>query len=168
VQSGDTRVEVGLIGYEGMTGTAIVLGSDRLPHETYVQVAGEGERISARALRETMRSRKPHRQPIPKSARLKPRAAFWFRLNRRASPRAQNAAERERPTFKTPLYGSSPPVAVSEHSGSNQLTFVALGKRRTRQPAINRRGVARVERAKEKPWRSPAVLSVQSYSDRGS
>src|SRR5947208_6787586 len=39
-QADDTRVEVGLIGYEGMTGTSILLGSDRTPHDTYIQVAG--------------------------------------------------------------------------------------------------------------------------------
>jgi CRP-like cAMP-binding protein len=66
VQSKDTRVEVGLIGYEGMTGTAIVLGSDRLPHETYVQVAGEGERISARTLRETMKESQSLRMSLLK------------------------------------------------------------------------------------------------------
>jgi hypothetical protein len=44
VQANDTRVEVGLIGYEGMTGTSILLGSDRTPHSTYVQAAGEGQR----------------------------------------------------------------------------------------------------------------------------
>ena len=42
VQSGDTRVEVGLIGCEGMTGTSVVLGNDRSPHETYIQVADQG------------------------------------------------------------------------------------------------------------------------------
>jgi hypothetical protein len=47
VQANDTRVEVGLIGYEGMTGTSILLGSDRTPHSTYIQAAGEGQRIGA-------------------------------------------------------------------------------------------------------------------------
>jgi CRP-like cAMP-binding protein len=56
VQSDDTRVEVGLIGYEGMTGTAIVLGSEQAPHETYVQVTGSGHRIAARRLREGMKA----------------------------------------------------------------------------------------------------------------
>jgi CRP-like cAMP-binding protein len=55
VQSKDTRVEVGLIGAEGMTGTAIVLGSDRSPHETYMQVEGEGHRITATKLREAIK-----------------------------------------------------------------------------------------------------------------
>jgi CRP-like cAMP-binding protein len=40
-----TEVEVGLIGREGMTGLPIVLGDDRTPHSTYVQVAGAGQCI---------------------------------------------------------------------------------------------------------------------------
>jgi CRP-like cAMP-binding protein len=51
LQGRDTRVEIGLIGREGMTGTAIALGSDRTPHSTYVQVAGEGQCMFASALR---------------------------------------------------------------------------------------------------------------------
>src|SRR5580692_6578679 len=39
VQQDDTKVEVGLIGREGMSGLALVMGSDRSPHSTYIQVA---------------------------------------------------------------------------------------------------------------------------------
>jgi CRP-like cAMP-binding protein len=45
-------IEVGIIGREGMTGLAIILGSDRAQHATYIQVAGKGLRISAARLRE--------------------------------------------------------------------------------------------------------------------
>ena len=44
-------IEVGIIGREGMTGLAIVLGSDRAQHATYIQAAGKGLRISATNLR---------------------------------------------------------------------------------------------------------------------
>jgi len=44
-------IEVGIIGREGMTGLAVVLGNDRALHETYIQVAGKGLRISATNLR---------------------------------------------------------------------------------------------------------------------
>src|SRR5690349_10793288 len=54
VQSRDTRVEVGLIGCEGMSGTSVVLGNDRSPHATYIQVEGDGLRITAANLREAM------------------------------------------------------------------------------------------------------------------
>jgi CRP-like cAMP-binding protein len=56
VQPKDKRVEVGLIGCEGMSGTAVVLGNDRSPHSTYMQVAGEGHRVAAGKLRETMKA----------------------------------------------------------------------------------------------------------------
>src|SRR5690242_30262 len=50
----DIRVEIGIIGCEGMTGTAVVAGSDRSPHSTYVQVAGNGQRISSNDLNKAM------------------------------------------------------------------------------------------------------------------
>ena len=56
--NGHRRLEVGLIGPEGMTGLAIVLGDDRSPHENFIQVAGEGVRISAEKLREAMQQRR--------------------------------------------------------------------------------------------------------------
>ncbi len=47
-------VEVGVIGREGMTGMAIVLGTDRSPHDTFIQAAGKGQRISVAKLRERL------------------------------------------------------------------------------------------------------------------
>ena len=54
VQTDETRIEIGLIGREGMSGTAVVLGGDQSPHSTYIQVAGEGKRIAAKDLHEAM------------------------------------------------------------------------------------------------------------------
>ncbi len=48
------RIEVGMIGFEGMTGTAIVLGDDRSSSEYVVQSAGEAFRISTSDLRAAM------------------------------------------------------------------------------------------------------------------
>ena len=56
VQPNETRVEVGLIGREGMSGIAVVLGGDQSPHSTYIQAAGEGQRITAKELRNAMSS----------------------------------------------------------------------------------------------------------------
>lgn len=44
-------IEVGIIGNEGMTGLSLMLGSDTAVHETFIQAAGEGWRISAEDLR---------------------------------------------------------------------------------------------------------------------
>ena len=56
VQADETEVEVGLVGPEGMTGTAVVLGGDQSPHSTYIQVAGEAQHIKADELRKAMRA----------------------------------------------------------------------------------------------------------------
>ncbi len=48
------QLEVGLIGRDGMTGIAVVLGNGRSPNQTFIQVEGEGLVISAEALREAM------------------------------------------------------------------------------------------------------------------
>jgi CRP-like cAMP-binding protein len=50
----DHRIEVGMVGHEGMTGLGIVLGDDRSANETLVQSAGSALRISAAALRSAM------------------------------------------------------------------------------------------------------------------
>jgi CRP-like cAMP-binding protein len=52
--NGHKRLEVGLIGCEGMTGLPVVLGNDRSPNETFMQVAGDGTRITADKLREAI------------------------------------------------------------------------------------------------------------------
>ena len=44
-------IEVGVIGWEGMTGLSVVLGDDRSANETFVQSAGWGWRIAAGKLR---------------------------------------------------------------------------------------------------------------------
>lgn len=56
-QQGDqTEVEVGLIGFEGMSGIAVLLGADQTPQATYMQVAGEGRKISVRQFRAALQS----------------------------------------------------------------------------------------------------------------
>jgi CRP-like cAMP-binding protein len=50
------RIEAGLFGREGMTALAVVMGTDRSPHETTVQIAGTGHRIATDALRQVMQA----------------------------------------------------------------------------------------------------------------
>jgi CRP-like cAMP-binding protein len=50
-KSGAEQIEAGVIGREGMTGAAVVMGNHRSPNEVYVQVAGSGLRIEADKLR---------------------------------------------------------------------------------------------------------------------
>ena len=51
----DREVEVGVIGREGMTGIAVVMGGDRSPHATYIQIAGGGLRLGVGDLRRAMK-----------------------------------------------------------------------------------------------------------------
>jgi CRP-like cAMP-binding protein len=62
---GDSRtfgqIEIGIIGKEGVTGLHVILGSDRSPHETFMQVAGSALRIDTQKLRAAMdKSRTRH------------------------------------------------------------------------------------------------------------
>lgn len=54
INADGTRVEVGVVGCEGMTGVAVILGNERSPHSTYIQVAGRGMRIATADLRNAM------------------------------------------------------------------------------------------------------------------
>src|SRR3954453_5685892 len=45
------RIEVGIFGREGMSSTSVLLGSDRTPHESFIQVSGSALRIGVDELR---------------------------------------------------------------------------------------------------------------------
>ena len=52
VANGARNIEVGIIGREGMSGLAVVMSSDAQPaNETYMQIAGTGQRMAAADLR---------------------------------------------------------------------------------------------------------------------
>ena len=60
VANGSTAIEVGIVGREGMTGPSVIMGNgDRVPHETYMQIAGNGQRISAEQLRKAIAASVP-------------------------------------------------------------------------------------------------------------
>src|SRR3954468_5474159 len=48
------RIEVGVVGREGLTGIPVLLRLDRTPHACFIQTAGEGLRIGADDLRRAM------------------------------------------------------------------------------------------------------------------
>lgn len=50
----EAQAEVALVGKEGMTGLAVVNGTDRSPYEIFVQAEGHGRQISSANLREVM------------------------------------------------------------------------------------------------------------------
>ena len=52
----DHRIEVGMVGHEGMTGLGVVLGDDRSLNEALVQSSGSAWRIETPALHKAMRN----------------------------------------------------------------------------------------------------------------
>jgi CRP-like cAMP-binding protein len=56
-------IEIGIVGREGVVNLPVLMGSDRSPSETYMQIHGTGYRLSADRLREAM-ARSPTLTPI--------------------------------------------------------------------------------------------------------
>jgi CRP-like cAMP-binding protein len=54
VNADDHRIEVGVIGNEGMTGVPLVMGDTRAQHSGYMQIAGNGYRMPAAAFTEAL------------------------------------------------------------------------------------------------------------------
>jgi CRP-like cAMP-binding protein len=54
ISAGNQRIEIGIVGREGMVGTSILLATDRSPHLTFVQVAGSALRIKSDVLLELL------------------------------------------------------------------------------------------------------------------
>ena len=50
------EVEVGIIGYDSMTAQSVVMGTDRSPNSTYVQLAGSGQCIKVDVFRKAIDS----------------------------------------------------------------------------------------------------------------
>ncbi len=50
----DARAEVAVVGRAGMTGLAVVHGTDQSPYEIFVQVEGDGRQIAAGTLRSAL------------------------------------------------------------------------------------------------------------------
>ena len=68
VNDEDHRIEVGVIGREGMTGVALVMGDDRAQHSAYLQIGGNGRRMPAASFLEAMNRSASLRSLMMKSA----------------------------------------------------------------------------------------------------
>lgn len=86
--SNQGEVEVGVIGREGMTGTSVVLSGDYPTSETYMQIAGGGQRISADDLRRVFEQSASFRRLI-----LRYVHAFMTHLARTALTNARDNIE---------------------------------------------------------------------------
>ena len=49
-EGAEGKVELGIIGWEGFVGIPLVLGSDRMPFDVFMQIEGHGSRIEASRL----------------------------------------------------------------------------------------------------------------------
>ena len=68
VNAEDHRIEVGVIGKEGMTGVPLVFGDDRAQHSAYMQIGGSGRRMPAAAFTDALRQSVTLRALMMKSA----------------------------------------------------------------------------------------------------
>ena len=68
VDAQDHRIEVGVIGFEGITGVPLIMGDNRSQHSTYMQIGGSGHRIAAEALRAALGNSESLRGLMLKSA----------------------------------------------------------------------------------------------------
>lgn len=75
----DRCIEGGLVGPEGVTNIELILGDDRSPNETYVQVAGAAQRIAADDLRAAL-----DESPALKALLLRYVQAFFVQISQTA------------------------------------------------------------------------------------
>ena len=68
VDAEDHRIEVGVIGYEGVTGVSLIMGDNRAQHSTYMQIGGSGHRIPQEILCSTLAASESLRALFLKSA----------------------------------------------------------------------------------------------------
>jgi CRP-like cAMP-binding protein len=73
------QIEVGIIGWDGMTGMTVVLGEQSSPNETYIQVASAGSCLPADDLRSAM-----SKSPTLRSSLLRYANAFLTQASRTA------------------------------------------------------------------------------------
>jgi CRP-like cAMP-binding protein len=73
VNAEDHRIEVGVIGNEGMTGVPLVMGDTKAQHSAYMQIPGNGYRIPAGPFAEALR-----KSPSLQSLMLKSAQAFMI------------------------------------------------------------------------------------------
>lgn len=58
------RIEVGIVGREGFTGTPLLFDVDTIPHETFIQIEGEALRMSRAAFRDMVEARPVFRKVL--------------------------------------------------------------------------------------------------------
>jgi hypothetical protein len=151
----DVEVEIGIIGCEGMSGYAIVAGSDRSPFSVYIQVAGDGQRIGARQLNNAMAQSSTLRPCLAKyahafgiqtghtsvanaRAKLGPRLARWLLMAHDRLP--GNTLDLTHEFLAVMLACTRASVTEGLHALAAE-DLVSIGRRRIK--VLNRKGLER-------------------------
>jgi CRP-like cAMP-binding protein len=119
---GSRQVEAGLIGREGMTGLSILLGDDRSPNETYVQIPGAGHVVPAETLRTVMRS-----SPTLKNHLLKFALIFMTQVTQTALANGRDQIDVRLARW---LLMASDRVASQDMALTHEFIAIMLGVRR--------------------------------------
>jgi CRP-like cAMP-binding protein len=144
VAAGDSgrEIEVGLIGCEGVTGLAVILGDDRSPHSTYMQVGGSGQKISVQAFRDAMESSAELRAIL-----LHYTQAFMVQTSHTAVANARGSVEERLARWMLMAHDR---VDGDDIALTHEFMAVMLGTRRPgvteAVQALSRKGLIRTER----------------------
>jgi CRP-like cAMP-binding protein len=156
VNAEDHRIEVGVIGNEGMTGVPLIMGDTKAQHSAYMQIPGNGYRIPAGAFAEALRKSASLQSLMLKSAqafmiqtahtalangraKLEERLARWLLM---AHDRMDTDAVPLTHEFLAVMLGvRRAGVTVALHS-FEQRGFIAM--RRGQLTLINRAGIEQV------------------------
>ncbi len=115
-------IEVGLIGREGMTGLAVVMGTDRTPNATYIQLAGRGLKMSSADLRAAMDESETLRTSL-----LRYGHAFVVQTSQTALANGRNKVEERLARW---LLMAHDRVEGNDISLTHELMSIMLGVRR--------------------------------------
>jgi len=82
----DQRIEVGILGRDGVSGQSVILGNDRSPNSVFMQIGGTGFRIEAAHLRAAMlESRSLHQALLAYAQSFAAQASYTALANGRAT-----------------------------------------------------------------------------------
>jgi len=156
VNAEDHRIEVGVIGNEGVTGVPLVMGDTKAQHSAYLQIPGSGYRIAAAQFSEALRKSSSLQSLMLKSAqafmiqtahtalangraKLEERLARWLLM---AHDRMDTDAVPLTHEFLAVMLGvRRAGVTVALHS-FEQRSFISM--RRGQLTLINRTGIEQV------------------------
>jgi CRP-like cAMP-binding protein len=137
------QIEVGLIGCEGVTGLPVILGDDRSPHSTYIQVAGSGQKIPVQAFRDAV-----EKSAGLRSILMRYTQAFMVQTSHTAVANARGSVEERLARWMLMAHDR---VVGDEISLTHEFIAVMLGTRRPgvteAVQALSKKGLIRTDRA---------------------